>query len=426
MTEYTNETEHYNVIIVGGGTSGLMAAVNAAQQGVKVLIVDKNRKLGRKLLLSGGTRCNVTNRTSRENLIKHIPGNGKFLYGPLNQFDQEDIIDFFESRGIELKEEDHGRMFPVTDKAQTILDALLKEIDQLDITIKLRDPVEKVIYDFEEKKVSGVKTKNGETYKANSIVLAVGGKAYPKTGTTGDGYGFAKDAGHTITRLYPTEVPLLSDDWHIKEKIMQGVPLRDVNVTVWDEDDKAIVEHNLDMIFTHFGYSGPAILRSSGHVNQFLERTGASKGRMSIDITPDLTQAELKEQAEIGREKQVQTILKQWMPERMAELICKQADINPSQPYKQLVHSEIDTLFDHIKAFPITAYGSKPIEKGYVTGGGVNTKEVDPKTMESKLMQGLYFCGELLDINGYTGGYNITAAFVTGTVSGQHAAWSSF
>lgn len=426
MTKEINETEKYNVIIVGAGTSGLMAAVNAAQQGVSVLVIDKNRKPGRKLLLSGGTRCNVTNRTTRENLIKHIPGNGKFLYGPLNQFDQEDIIDFFESRGVELKEEDHGRMFPITDKSQTILDTLLKELENYGVEIKLHDPIEEVLYDFDQEKVTGVKTKDGNTYQANSVVLAVGGKAYPKTGTTGDGYGFAKAAGHTITHLYPTEAPLFSDDPHIKEKTMKGVPLRDVNVTVWDENDKPIVEHNMDMIFTHFGYSGPAILRSSGHVNKFLERTGASECRLSIDLTPETTQEELKNQAESQREKQVLNVLKQWMPESMGELLCTQVNIDPSQPYKQFVHDQVDRLMEHVKAFPITANGSKPIEKGYVTGGGVNTKEINPKTMESKLMIGLYFCGELIDINGYTGGYNITAAFVTGTVAGQHAAWGSF
>ncbi|WP_028274213.1 NAD(P)/FAD-dependent oxidoreductase [Atopococcus tabaci] len=426
MTNQLKNSKRYDVIVVGGGSSGLMAAINAAQQGVNVLVIDKNRKPGRKLLLSGGTRCNVTNRTTREDLIKHIPGNGKFLYSALNQFDQEDIVEFFESRGVELKEEDHGRMFPVTDKSQTILDALLKELEQHDVTFKLHDPVDKVLYDLDEKKVLGVKTKSGETFQAGSVILAVGGKAYPKTGTTGDGYKFAKAAGHTITQLYPTEVPLLSDDIYIKERTMQGVPLRDVNVTVWDENGKPIVEHNLDMIFTHFGYSGPAILRCSGHVNQYLERTHAPVCHLSIDLTPELSQETLKAQAENQRDKQVLTILKQWMPERMAELICTQVKIDPANPYKQMIHGQVDALMQYIKAFPITAHGSKPIEKGYVTGGGVATNEVNPKTMESKLMHGLYFCGELLDINGYTGGYNITSAFVTGTIAGRYAAWGSF
>lgn len=421
-----NPTESYNVIVIGGGTSGLMAAINAAQNGANVLIVEKNRRIGRKLLLTGGTRCNVTNRTTREDLIEHIPGNGKFLYGPLNQFDQEDIIDFFESKGVKLKEEDHGRMFPVTDRSQTILDTLIEELNQYDVTIKLREPVEDIIYDMENNRVQGVKTENGGMYGANSIVLAIGGKAYPKTGTTGDGYRLAKNAGHTITSLYATEVPLTSEDSHIKDRFMQGVPLRDVEVTVWDDQDKAIVKHNLDMIFTHFGYSGPAILRSSGHVNTYMRDTGAEICHLSIDLIPEISKEEWLKEAEDNREKQLKTLLKTWMPERMGELICRQLGFDPSSPFKQLNHGEVDQLVQKIKHFEITANGSLPIEKGYVTGGGVDTKEVNPKTMESKMMSNLFFCGELLDINGYTGGYNITAAFVTGTIAGQNAAWQGF
>ncbi|HLQ74965.1 MAG TPA: NAD(P)/FAD-dependent oxidoreductase [Alloiococcus sp.] len=418
-------TESYNVIVIGGGTSGLMAAINAAQNGARVLIVEKNRQLGRKLLLTGGTRCNVTNRTTREDLIDHIPGNGKFLYGPLNQFDQEDIIEFFESRGVQLKEEDHGRMFPVTDRSKTILDTLVNELEQYDVTIKLKEPVEDIVYDMDKRQVLGVRTSNG-MYGANAVVLAIGGKAYPKTGTTGDGYRFARIAGHTITSLYATEVPLTSDDQHIKDRFMQGVPLRDVEVTVWDDQDKAIVKHNLDMIFTHFGYSGPAILRSSGHVNLFMRDTGAEICYLSIDLIPEISEEEWKLKAETNRDKQLKTLLKMWMPERMGELICRQLNLDPSSLYKQLVHSEVNQLIKKIKYFNITASGSLPIEKGYVTGGGVDTNEVNPKTMESKLMSNLFFCGEVLDINGYTGGYNITAAFVTGRIAGQNAAWQGF
>lgn len=416
----------YNVIVIGGGTSGLMAAINAGQNGARVLIVEKNRRLGRKLLLTGGTRCNVTNRTSREDLISHIPGNGKFLYGPLNQFDQEDIIDFFESRGVALKEEDHGRMFPVTDKSQTILDTLLAELDQYDVTVSLNDPVKDIIYDKDENKVLGVRMDSGVDYASKSVVLAIGGRAYPRTGTTGDGYRMAKNAGHSIVDLYATEVPLTSDDQHIKSKIMQGVPLRDVEVTVWTDEGKDLVHHRLDMIFTHFGYSGPAILRSSGHVNLYMRETGSDICHLTIDLVPDLMKDDLKKQAEDHRDSQVRTVLKAWMPESMADLMGSHLNLDVSRPYKQLVHSEIDALMDTIKAFPITANGSLPIEKGYVTGGGVDTKEVNPKTMESKLMTNLYFCGEILDINGYTGGYNITAAFVTGTIAGRNAAWTSF
>lgn len=416
----------YQVIIVGGGTSGLMAAVHAALQGVSVLVLEKNPKLGRKLLLSGGGRCNVTNRTSRDELIRHIPGNGKFLYSALNQFNQEDIVHFFESRGVQLKEEDHGRMFPVTDSARTILETLLDYCRELGVEIQTNEPVEKLLFDRENQCVKGVLTKSGLKIQANGAILATGGRAYPRTGATGDAYAWAKSAGHTIERLYPTESPLLSDDEWITSKALRGVSLRDVGVTLWDADQKAITYHLMDMIFTHFGYSGPAILRCSGHVNQWLHQTGEKVAHLSIDLTPHHTTEQLKNFAEENRDKQLLTILKNWMPERMAEVILSQLKMDQTTAYKQLVHAEVEALFNKIKHFDFTSTSSQPIEKGFVTGGGVSTKEINPVTMESKLMNGLYFCGELLDINGYTGGYNITAAFVTGAVAGQNCAWNSF
>lgn len=435
----TNEY-NYDVIVVGGGSSGLMAAINAAEQGVRVLLIDKNPKLGRKLILSGGGRCNVTNRTTREELIKHIPGNGKFLYSALNQFDQEDIVAFFESRGIALKEEDHGRMFPVSDSARTILGTLVDAMNKLGVVVRLKDPIASVLY--EQGRVTGILTRAGETITAPSVVLAAGGRAYPRTGAEGDAYAWSRLAGHTIERLYATEAPLLSHDDFIISKALRGVSLRDVAVTLWDaqltgspaENAHTLTHdritpltiHQMDMIFTHFGYSGPAILRCSGHVNQYLHQTGFKTAFLSINFVPNETRDALKLVAEEMREKQLLTVLKLWMPEAMATQLLVSAELDPTTPFKQLVHAEVEMLFDFVQAFPLTAYESQPIEKGFVTGGGVSTKEVNPSTMESRLMTGLYFCGELLDINGYTGGYNITAAFVTGTIAGRNAAWSSF
>lgn len=320
-------------------------------------------------------------------------------------------------------------MFPVTDKARTILDTLLKDLANKQVPIHYQSPVAKVLYDRDHSKVIGVETQDGQTYHCQSLVLAVGGRAYPKTGATGDGYAWAKSAGHTISRLYPTEAPLLSQDPEILDKSLQGVSLRDVKVTLWEDPTckKEIVSHHMDMIITHFGYSGPAILRTSGHVNLWLyDHPEALTAYLTIDLQPNLSQTDLENQAEANRDKLVINVLKDWMPERMGQALINRLKLDPTKSYKQLDHKDQTALLELIKAYPITSTGSQPIEKGFVTGGGVSTKEVNPKTMESKLISGLFFCGELLDINGYTGGYNITAAFVTGTIAGQYAAWHSF
>ncbi|MBM6614398.1 NAD(P)/FAD-dependent oxidoreductase [Desemzia sp. RIT804] len=416
-----------NVIVVGGGTSGMMAAISAAENGAKVILVEKNKTLGRKLLVTGNGRCNVTNNRDKEEIIAHIPGNGRFLYSAFAQYDNYDIMDFFRSNGVALKEEDHGRMFPTTDKARTILETLIKIMDRLNIQVYTDAPVETVLY--EDNKVKGLLLKDGRTLTASSVVLSVGGKAMPRTGSTGDGYKWAKKAGHTIKELYPTESPVTSAEPFIQDRTLQGLSLRDVTLSVLNKKGKNVVSHQMDMIFTHFGVSGPAVLRCSMFVHQTLKRDKTESVTMTIDSLPQTTAHELKQQLQqlvkSDGDKAVKNALKGFVPERFLLFGLTRLNIEENTPLKQLTAQQLELFAEFLKDFRFQVNGSLPIEKAFVTGGGVNTKEVNPKTMESKLTKGLYFSGEFLDYNGYTGGYNITGAFITGRIAGKHAALSS-
>ncbi|CAD5902010.1 BaiN/RdsA family NAD(P)/FAD-dependent oxidoreductase [Carnobacterium maltaromaticum] len=413
----------YTVIVIGGGTSGMMAAIAAAEEGAKVLVIEKNKKLGRKLLVTGGGRCNVTNNRDADEIIAHIPGNGRFLYSAFHQFDNYDIINFFESNGVRLKEEDHGRMFPVTDKSKTILEALMAKMEQLNVTILTDNPVATVLY--EDGAVKGVILEDGEEIHASAIILSTGGRAMPRTGSTGDGYKWAKKAGHTLKPLYPTEAPILSDEPFILDKTLQGLSLRDVALSVLNKKEKKVITHQMDMIFTHFGVSGPAALRCSMFVHQTMGRDKSDFVTMTLDVLPTFSSGQLNQKFQqlIKNEgdKSLKNALKGLVPERYLLFAFDRLGLLETMPLKQCTPDQIQALAEFFKDFRFTANGTQPLEKAFVTGGGINTKEINPKTMESKLAKGLYFTGEILDINGYTGGYNITAAFVTGRIAGMHA-----
>ncbi|MCD4839537.1 NAD(P)/FAD-dependent oxidoreductase [Neobacillus sedimentimangrovi] len=415
---------NYDVIVIGGGPSGLMAAIAAGEKGAKVLLIDKGNKLGRKLAISGGGRCNVTNRLPVDELIKHIPGNGKFLYSAFSIFNNEDIIRFFEKLDIQLKEEDHGRMFPVTDKAQSVVDALLHQLDKLQVKVMTDAPVVDVLY--ENGSVSGVLLKDKQIFTAKSIVIAVGGKSVPHTGSTGDGYAWAKKAGHTITDLFPTEVPVTSDESFIKNKVLQGLSLRDIELSVLNPKGKPLITHRMDMIFTHFGISGPAVLRCSQFVVKALKKFNVTHVAMLIDALPDRKEEELFQEivklVKAEPKKNLKNILKGLLPERYLLFLLDQNEIDPSAQAGTISKEKIRSFVNSCKNFEFKVNGTLSIEKAFVTGGGVSVKEINPKTMESKLMNGLYFAGEILDIHGYTGGYNITAALVTGRLAGTNAA----
>lgn len=413
-----------DVIVIGGGPSGLMAAAAAAEQGAGVLVIDKGDKLGRKLGISGGGRCNVTNNKDPEDLIRHIPGNGRFLHSAMAQFSNRDIIAFFENLGIRLKEEDDGRMFPVTDDAKTVVNALVGHVKALGVAVLVNEPVARVQY--ADGRTTGVKLRSGRELFGKAVIIATGGKSAPHTGSTGDGYAWAEEAGHTITPLYPTEVPLTSRASFIRDKELQGLALRGVVLTVWSGSGKKLVSHRGDMLFTHFGLSGPAALRCSQFVVKELQKTGAATVRLTIDLMPDDSGPQVLEKlaqlAAAEPRKTVKNLLRMLLPDRLVPVLLVRTGTNGQALWDQIGKAGREELIAGIKGFEVKIDGTLPLEKAFVTGGGVHLKEVDPRTMQSKLMPGLFFCGEVLDIHGYTGGYNITAAFVTGRCAGRSAA----
>ncbi|MFD0827228.1 NAD(P)/FAD-dependent oxidoreductase [Neobacillus sp. M.A.Huq-85] len=417
----------FDCIVIGGGPSGLMAAIAAGEKGAKVLLIDKGDKLGRKLAISGGGRCNVTNRLPVDEIIKHIPGNGKFLYSAFSIFSNEDIIAFFEKLGIALKEEDHGRMFPASNKAQSVVDALLQKLEELKVRVFKNTAVKDVLY--ENGQVSGVILRDGQKITAKSVVIAVGGKSVPHTGSTGDGYAWAEKAGHKVTELFPTEVPVTSSEAFIQKKTLQGLSLRDIELSVLNPKSKPMISHRMDMIFTHFGVSGPAVLRCSQFVVKAMKKWNLKEVTMNLDVLPDKKEEalfqEISKLVKNEPKKSIKNTLKGMLPERYLLFLLENNEIDPAAQCGTVSHEKIRSFAKSCKQFTFKVNGTLPLEKAFVTGGGVSVKEIEPQTMGSKIMNGLYFCGEILDIHGYTGGYNITSALVTGRLAGTNAALSA-
>ncbi|AGU77420.1 NAD(P)/FAD-dependent oxidoreductase [Streptococcus milleri] len=385
--------KHFDTIVIGGGPAGMMAAISSSFYGQKTLLLEKNKRLGKKLAGTGGGRCNVTNNGNLDDLMTGIPGNGRFLYSVFSQFDNHDIINFFTENGVKLKVEDHGRVFPATDKSRTIIDVLEKKIAELGGSVITNTEIVSV-----KKSDERFTVKSGEhAWTCQKLIVTTGGKSYPSTGSTGFGYEIARHFKHTVTNLEAAESPLLTDFPH---KALQGISLNDVALSY----GKHVVTH--DLLFTHFGLSGPAALRMSSFV----------KGGevLSLDALPQLSESELTEFLEENREKSLKNALKTLLPERLAEFFVQ----GFPEKVKQLTDKERNQLVRSIKDLKIPVTGKMSLAKSFVTKGGVSLKEINPKTLESKLVPGLHFAGEVLDINAHTGGFNITSALCTGWVAG--------
>lgn len=371
----------------------MMATISSSFHGKKALLLEKNRRLGKKLAGTGGGRCNVTNSGTLEDLIEGIPGNGRFLYSVFSQFDNHDIIAFFEDNGVKLKEEDHGRMFPTTDKSRTIIQALENKISELGGHIKTQFEVVSV-----KKKDDIFTVKSADTeFTCDQLIVTTGGKAYPSTGSTGFGHDIARHFKLEVTDIEAAESPLLTDFPH---KTLQGISLDDVTLSY----DKHIITH--DLLFTHFGLSGPAALRLSSFV-----RGGEI---LSLDVLPKMTREEISQYLTENRDKSIKNGLRGLIPERLAEFFSE----GLPEKIKQMDPKQTESLIDKLKETKIPVTGKMNLTKSFVTKGGVDLKEINPKTLESKKVPGLHFAGEVLDINAHTGGFNITSALCSGWVAG--------
>ena len=414
----------FDVIVVGGGPSGLMAAIAARAAGADALLIEKGDKLGRKLGISGGGRCNVTNAKPLPELMQNIPGNGRFLHSALSRFSNADIAAFFEGLGIRLKEEDRGRVFPASDSAATVVAALVGEVRRLGVAVWTKTSVARLT--FAAGRVAGVCLQSGEMAAAKAVVVASGGCSAPQTGSTGDGYPWARAAGHTIVEPYPTEVPLTSDEWFIRERTLQGLSLAGIDLAIYDSRGKRLTLQNGDLVFTHLGLSGPAALRSSHYVSTALRRDPEARLTAAVDCTPDQTRAGIAAALAQARRaeprRHLANFLSQRLPERLARVLPTLAGADGAEPLAHLRNDAAERIAATIKAFPVRLAGTLPLAKATVTGGGVSVKEIDPRTMASRLCAGLYFAGEVMDVHAHTGGYNITVAFSTGRLAGASAA----
>lgn len=411
------------VIVIGGGPAGMMAAITSAENKNNVILLEKMERLGRKLLITGKGRCNITSSIPIEDFISNTPGNGQFLYSCFKNYTNKDIIEFLKKEGLEVKEERGNRIFPVTDKSIDVLECFKKRLKELKVEIKYNTKVTEIIKKDNKFQVI---TENKILYEAEKVILATGGKSYPLTGSTGDGYKLAKKLGHTVTEIKPSLVPLETYDKNICKKL-QGLSLKNVKIELKNiENNKTIYEDFGEMLFTHFGVSGPTILSSSAHLVRYKKIEELIKNRkviLKIDFKPALSEEKLDERILRDfsklKNKQFKNSLDKLLPQKLIPVIIEKAKIDSNKKVNEITKQERKNLVKILKNFEIIISSFRPIEEAIITSGGINIKEINPKTMESKLVDGLYFAGEIIDVDSYTGGFNLQIAYSTGHTAGK-------
>ena len=408
------------IIIIGGGAAGMMAAIAAAQNGCHVDLFEKNEKLGKKIYITGKGRCNVTNASDMETMLNQVVTNRKFLYSAFYRFTNEDMMKLLEQCGCPLKVERGNRVFPISDKSSDVISALQEELKRLHVSIHLRKEVQQLLTSSGSESgnvCSGIQLADGKKYYADAVIVATGGISYPSTGSTGDGYRFAKAVGHRITERRPALVPLTVQEAWVKE--LQGLSLRNVEVTIFSGKKKLYQEFG-EMLFTHFGVSGPAVLSASSIVGKKLEKQPLT---MQIDLKPALSEEQLDARIlrdfNAAKNKQFKNALGGLYPAKLIPVIIRLTEISPDKPVNEILRPERQKIISITKKLSLTLTGVRDYNEAIITQGGINIKEINPTTMESKLVSGLYFVGEVLDLDALTGGYNLQIAWSTGYAAGN-------
>lgn len=405
------------VIVVGGGPAGMFAAYFAAKNGHEVTLFEQNEKLGKKLYITGKGRCNITNASDMEDLFDNVCSNPKFLYSAFYSYTNDQVVDFFESHGLRTKVERGNRVFPVSDHSSDVIATLSKALKEVGVEVKLHTKVLKLL--SEDDRIQGVVLENGKTFFADAVILATGGISYPSTGSTGDGYRFAESLNHKIIEPTPSLVPFEVQESWVTE--MQGLALKNVAITI-KRDKKNVYSDFGEMLFTHFGVSGPMILSASASMKPAFFRDFTHELKLFIDLKPALDREQLDKRVlkdfEEAKNKQYKNSIQKLLPSKMIPVIIQLSGIDPDKQVNEITKEERMRLVDLLKNLPMTIIGLRGWNEAIITKGGVSVKNVNPSTMESKVVKGLYFAGELLDLDAMTGGYNLQIAWSTGYLAG--------